>query len=102
MVNIEQPDGLLKVWASSLAKSDLSRGKLEVMQSREEYYRAASHFLWDYKFEKPLERTIWEMHSNGISAWDISKSLNLPRMGKDTVLKVINRLAREMGVKCRN
>ncbi len=98
--NIEQEDGNLKTWASSAAQK-ATVGRMEAARGREEYYRAAGHFLWDYNFERELDRRIWEAHASGISALDISKSLKMRKKGKDTILKTINRLAGIMGVKCR-
>lgn len=43
--------------------------------SKIEYYRAAEHFLNEYKFKSNLDKVIWEYHSNGISTREISKLL---------------------------
>lgn len=100
--DIEREDGSLTTWASSAFSQAVRAGQVEAMKSREEYYRAAGQFLWDYTFDSDLERKIWEMHSTGMSALAISKTLKLPRKGKDTILKAINKLAKIMGVKCRS
>lgn len=100
--NIEDDSGLLKEWASSAGARDIRVGRLEAMKAREQYYRAAGHFLWEYEFETDLDRKIWEMHANGRPAIEISRTLKLQRKGKDAILNAINRLAKVMGVKCRS
>lgn len=99
--NIEQEDGYLKVWASSVATRDIRNGRIEAMRSREEYYRAAGHFLWDYKFKTDLDRNIWEMHASGISTRDIATTLSIKRKGRNAITKIIHDLAKIMGVQCR-
>lgn len=100
--DIEQEDGNLKSWTSSMITRDLKNGRAEAIKSREEYYRAAGQFLWEHKFDSDLERKIWELHANGTSNLSISKTLALPRKGKDTIRKVIVKLAKIMGAQCRS
>ncbi len=58
----EQRDGRLKSWSLKYKNSDPS-----MCQAKQEYYRAAGHFLHEYEFEYPVERRIWELHSQGVS-----------------------------------
>ncbi len=62
-VDCEQRDEHLKVWSMRVAlhHSDSQR------EAKEEYYRAAGHFLYDYPFSDPAERRIWELHCEGVS-----------------------------------
>lgn len=61
--DIEQRDGHLKTWSTQFVL-DHSDSQIEAKQ---EYYRAAGHFLHEYKFTHPAERRIWELHCAGIS-----------------------------------
>jgi len=73
----------------------LSVGQFEIKQ---EYYRLAGQFLHEHKFKTSFERTVWEMHSNGISVVDIVKALQKTGRTayKDKVHGAIKRLAAEM------
>lgn len=73
-------------------------------EARQEYYRLAGQFLHDYEFEDNKEKVIWEMHSDGTSIQDIvvaMKSRNF-KVYKRYVHETIQRLAKEMGDRCRN
>jgi hypothetical protein len=65
---------------------------------KEEYYRLAGQFLHEYKFKSDKDKTIWRMHSEGISYLDIIKALKKKGVTayKDLVQKTIERLAEEM------
>ena len=71
---------------------------VEQFQIKEEYYRMAGQFLHEYKFKTSIERTIWGMHTQGVSVRNIVK--NLQAKGhtayKDLVHGAIKRLAAEM------
>lgn len=59
------PDGNLKQWAASpYTRTSFS---LSRYQSTEEYYRLAGQFLYEHKFSNDDERSLWEMHSEGLS-----------------------------------
>ena len=71
---------------------------IERFTAREDYYRAAGHFLYDYKFKTPKERYIWELHATGKSIREIVTILKSRRQKayKDLVHAVIKRLTEEM------
>lgn len=82
--DIEQDEDTLKNWASTYF-----RGKhhgfyfsesLIFHSAKEEYYRLATHFLNDHEFENPINRVIWQMHSEGKSIRDIVKHLSKLRI----------------------
>lgn len=52
------------------------------------YYRLAGYFLYDHKFTDPLERQIWEEHSQGVSYRNIVKKL--AKLGIKTTKQKIN------------
>jgi hypothetical protein len=56
----EQRDGNLKWW--SLDRHAFVKDR---DAAKEEYYRLAGHFLYDYKFPTEEERRVWELHSEG-------------------------------------
>lgn len=71
--DIEQrKDENLKTWSSifPLRHSTVS------IYAKQEYYRAAGHFLYDHKFETPIQRRMWELHSQGVSIRHIVKMLD--------------------------
>jgi hypothetical protein len=39
--------------------------------AKTEYYSAAGKFLYDFKFEVAIEKTIWELHAGGMSYREI-------------------------------
>lgn len=80
--DIEQADGNLKTWHSEWYKY---RSGLEVDMGREEYYRHAGYFLYEYQFKNEMERRIWELHAEGLSIRNIVIALK-PRY-KKTVYK---------------
>jgi len=45
------------------------------LNSKIDYFTYATYFLNDNAFDTELERTIWEYHTNGISARNIAKTL---------------------------
>ena len=57
--------GYLK-WSFSQNMTRTSeRDKVSVHENKEEYYRLAGHFLYDYKFENKKHEHIWQFHSEG-------------------------------------
>lgn len=66
----------------------------EEFYEKQEYFRRASLFLHDYRFKNKIEKTIWDLHSEGCSLRSISTRLLSLRvkMNKDTVNKIIVRL----------
>lgn len=67
-------------------------------QFKQEYYRLASKFLNEYKFNTKLDSIIWEYHTNGISVRNIAKALieiNV-KTNRTDVWKVVKRLKIKM------
>lgn len=102
--DIEQDESRIKNSSNSeLQKRGLYDDPLR-REAREEYYRLAGQFLHEYEFDSKKERVIWEMHSEGTSIQDIvaaMKSRNF-KVYKRIVHETIQRLAKEMGDRCRN
>lgn len=99
--DIESDEDNLKV--STLRQFVMDYRK-EVSENKEEYYRMAGHFLHDHKFETPVEKTIWRLHSDGISIMDIVFYLKSKKVKtyKRKVHETIQKLCEEMGAKCRS
>ncbi len=93
--NIEQPDGNLKLWTSSFFKV---RYNATLFEAKEEYYRMASQFLHDHRFEADAHKKMWELHANGVSMRNIACTLRKKGIAtnKDLVNAVIQDLAKVM------
>lgn len=93
--DIEQDEDNLIVWASHLFRATYDATKF---QAKEEYYRAAGHFLHDYEFDSKRDRLVWEKHAEGLSIAKIVKELKKKnrKIHKMLVHEIIKRLASEM------
>lgn len=94
--DIEHSSGALD---RSYTKSKRTQVEIEVIQY---YYSMASALLNDHKFVDPIEKTIWEYYSEGMSAREISEVLEQAGVKKKrhvTVSKIIKRLETIMKVK---
>lgn len=80
----------LKTWSSSFFRGRFNQTQYE---ARAAYYRFASQFLHDHAFDNPLERAIWEHHSNGISTY---KMVVLVNKSHTKIHTVITKLAKLM------
>lgn len=98
--DIEQEDGMLKSWHSSLFSKNYN---VITHEAKEEYYRLAGIFLQHNKFKDAKERYIWERHSSGVSIRNIVKELKAKKIKayKVLVLKIIQRLSKKMLAKCK-
>lgn len=98
--DIEQSDGNLKVWTCYRFKVPYN----EVShRARVNYYRLAGQFLYDHKFKNKRERTIWELHSQGISDRQIThmmKKRNF-KIYKFLVQSTVAKLSYLMVQKCK-
>lgn len=43
--------------------------------TRMEYFAAAGRFLYDYQWESLVDRTVWELHCQGLSVREIARAL---------------------------
>lgn len=97
--DIEANECQLKVWTNS-AVSGYSQAEIDAKQI---YYRLANHFLTEYEFETILDKVIWEYHVNGVGiraiADELFRVLKVPRMGRQTVYRIIKRLQKIMYAK---
>lgn len=96
---IEQEDGNLKLWACHAFKTHYNPTSAG---AKEEYYRLAGHFLYQYTFESEQERLTWELHSQGKSIREIL--IVIAEKGykshKNKVHQTIKRLAKVMVQTC--
>lgn len=101
--DIEQPDGNLKVWHGARFYALSDEIKINGPQ-KEEYYRLAGQFLWEYKFPDKKTRRIWELHCEGVGIVKIveivKKELGFTYRRK--VHETLQKLSKEMLEKCRN
>lgn len=101
--DIESDSFGFNIWSVSRFSPGLNNGHsieatMQHNKAKEEYYRIAGHFLYDYPFEDELERLIWELHAEGVSYLAIIKKLrsNGIKRSKDYVGDVIKRMRSEM------
>lgn len=69
--DIEDNNDMLKVWSSSVARA--------FKEPQAEYYRLASQFLYDYKWDCKENELIWHLHSEGFSLTRISIRTGIKR-----------------------
>lgn len=65
----------------------------------ESYYRMATHFLNEHKFESEFDKIVWEYHSNGLSNRNISKVLSTTiakKPSREIIRKVVKKLSTVM------
>lgn len=75
--DIEQRDGGLKVWSDRFCNGYHNE---ITMSAKQEYYRAAGHFLHEYEFKTPTEKRIWTLHSEAMSIRNIVKALKKEKL----------------------
>lgn len=73
--DIERSEDMLKVWSTTFTMAVPNSSTPIQLAAKESYYRFATHFLNEYKFEKDRDKVIWEYHSNGISMRNIAELL---------------------------
>jgi len=100
--DIERNETELKVYSENIIKN-AARGRKNInheiwCQSKTEYFRMAEHFLNENKFENKILKYIWDLHSQGVSARNISKKLKSLKIKKDktTVHRIVQNLAKQM------
>ncbi len=96
--DIEDTKGYLKEWSSKYLKK--SNGGVKA-KAKEEYYRLTGQFLYDHKFESPLEKRIWRMHAEGMSGESITAILKAKKVNiyHNKVKRIIKNLANLMVTK---
>jgi hypothetical protein len=92
---IEQPDGNLKVWASSFF---VVHHDPVIYAAKEEYYRLAGQFLHDFVFANNIEKQIWAWHSEAVGVDDMHGRLKKKgiTVGRNRIHSIVTRLARIM------
>lgn len=71
----------------------------DVWNAKVYYYQIAEHFLNTHTFKSPIERIIWEYHTNGISVRNISKLLKDAKVRvykKTAVCEITQKLRKQM------
>ena len=102
--DIENDKSQLRVSSTSLARrsyhNQYFEDRIEVYNARLEYYRMAEHFLYDHTFDNDLDKTIWQMHSEGISFRHIAEYVRhnklRPKANKDNIQVLVKKLAKIM------
>ena len=105
--NIEQEDGNLKRWSTSIYSEKRNglyyQDNKAYYDSVEEYYRSAGHFLHDYAFKDEMHRLIWEMHAEGKSVREIVPTIrkNGHKAGLAKVYQIVSDLKKIMKEQCK-
>lgn len=60
------------------------------------YYTQAEALLEVYPFQNPIHKTIWQLHSDGLSIREIATLLNSDKYKKSNVANVINHIKRAL------
>lgn len=92
--DIEHSEEMLTEYSSVYFK----KHSYEEVEEKQRYHDMAVSFLEQYKFTSDRDKVIWEYHTNGISARDITKLFKKVKIqtNKTTVNQVINRLKIKM------
>lgn len=100
--DIEKNEHSLKLWHADYF-ADARRNDENVIQAKQEYYRLAGQFLFEYKFKNPMEKRIWQLHSDGKSIREIERTLTKGyKTYKDHIHRILQALEVEMINKCKN
>lgn len=89
----EDSFGNLNKWSGQALLERTERDGVSVT-ARVEYFRLATHFLLEHKFESRLDKRAWELHADGVSIRDIVKRLKryYPGLYRDKVHILITKL----------
>jgi|ERR1700677_914761 len=73
-------------------------GAIVKFEATREYYALAGQFYHDYKFSSDIEKKIWFLHSQGVTARNIVKLVRTKtyKANKDPLSALIRRLAAVM------
>jgi hypothetical protein len=64
--------------------------------AREQYYRLAGHFLYEYEGFTPTTKKIWELHAQGETVRDIADKLSPKGPKRSSVFYIIKKLSKIM------
>jgi hypothetical protein len=101
-VDIEQNEDTIKLSSTQFfygTKNGVRYNeKMASYEGKLEYYRLAEHFLNDHEFKNEIEKKIWELHSEGKSYREISKTLRTEELilNKDNVQITITTIKEQM------
>lgn len=77
----ENKERNLKEWdGQQFKRTTRNRDSVVYMESKIEYYRLASRFLHEYKFEDNISKVIWELHADGLSKTETVKAIKKLRL----------------------
>lgn len=75
------------------------------VEAKTTYYRYASHFLNEHKFESKVHKYIWTLHAEGCGLREISaklKALRISKLKKSQIHNIVTELAKLMLEKYKN
>lgn len=71
-----------------------TRSSYDSFKNKERYYQLAGHFLYEHEFKNDIHKTIWKLHSEGLSGRGISNIIKI--LNKTQIYDLINLLKQEM------
>jgi nucleoside-specific outer membrane channel protein Tsx len=92
-LDIEQDEDNLKIWDGHRIKAKYTP---ETFQAKQEYYIMAGQFLYNHEFKSTLDRKIWEMHAEGLTAPEIVVKLKRYKIKLHTIHAITKNLSNEM------
>lgn len=98
--DIETDESMLKWSATSQFAQSVKNNGVEGQEAAGEYYRVAGFFLHDNKFENKLYKSIWRLHSEGISIREIPSVL--AKEGVNTTVARVRRILEKLRKKLFN
>ena len=66
------------------------------IEAKIKYYTDAVHFLSEYEFETPEQKTIWMLHSEGFSVREIERELFISRSSVHKIICDLRDIMREL------
>lgn len=87
----DSPRSFLKEWHSF----KFMNMDQDTYQATKKYYEWAKDVLNEHTFKTNTERLVWSLHSDGVSGELIPEILNLKKVKRATVYKIINRIKKE-------
>jgi hypothetical protein len=93
--DVEYDENHLREYDSSITR----RYDVHQIGPKAEYYRLAGQFFYDHKFDTARDKSIWDLHSQGLSVTAIAHKLKhkgYKAVTKTPVHVTVQKLAKEM------
>lgn len=68
----------------------------EVLESKRMYFEACSNLLMSYKWDNPIHKEIWKLHSEGLSVREIADTIDKKKLKKSNIAYIINHYKKDL------